>query len=109
MMVIGNLIYTVKDLDLVISEVYPGNNFISLSTILMLTQTKKLGDKGTFGTTKTIMGRAPVCVSGDKLCFCSRTGKDLLLHENSRDLQFKELSQVKVSQTSKLPHTLRSF
>lgn len=76
MMVIGNLIYTVKDLDLVISEVYPG-------------------DKGTFGTTKTIMGRAPVCVSGDKLCFCSRTGKDLLLHENSRDLQFKELSQVK--------------
>lgn len=50
-----------------------------------------------FQVSKTLMGRAPVCVSGDYLCFASRNGKDLLIHENSEESGFKQVAEVKVS------------
>jgi len=78
MLIIGNLVYTIKDLDLVITELYSGS-----------------GNLGSFGLRKTIMGRAPVCIAGERLCFCSRSGKDILVHENSTDLDFKEVTHAK--------------
>lgn len=43
------------------------------------------------------MGRAPIAIAGDKLVFTSRTGKDILVHENSSDVQFKLVTELKVS------------
>ncbi|KRT80062.1 WD40 domain-containing protein [Oryctes borbonicus] len=73
-MVVGNFLYTVRDLDLVITE---------------------MKEKDNFQMTKTLMGRAPVCTSGNYLCFASRSGKDILIHENCPTSGFKQVAEVK--------------
>lgn len=47
-------------------------------------------------TKNTLVGRAPLTIAGDKLVFTSRSGKDLLVHENSDDVQFKQVTELKV-------------
>lgn len=42
------------------------------------------------------MGRAPLCLAGDKLVFSSRGGKDILVHENNHEVQYKPLTEVLV-------------
>lgn len=42
------------------------------------------------------MGRAPVIICGNKLCFSSRSGKDILLHENNHGMKYKEFKEIKV-------------
>lgn len=77
MMIDKNVLYTVRDLDLCITEM-------------------KNTETGTFQTRKVLMGRAPMCIAGDKLCFSSRGGKDICVHENSHEKQYKEVAQAKV-------------
>lgn len=48
-------------------------------------------------TNNTLVGRAPLTIAGDKLAFVSRTGKDILVHENSSDVQFKKVTELTVS------------
>jgi len=76
MLVNDRLVYTVRDLNLVITELYPGV-------------------KESYGLFKTIKGRAPLCIAGERLFLCSRNGKDILVHENSTDLDFKEITHGK--------------
>nr|XP_022906761.1 myosin heavy chain kinase C-like isoform X1 [Onthophagus taurus] len=58
------LMYTCRDLDLVISEF--------------------TGEK-TFQVKSSLMGRAPLCIIDNYLCFSSRGGKDICLHKNNDD------------------------
>ncbi|CAG9818404.1 unnamed protein product [Phaedon cochleariae] len=77
MVVYKHLIFTVKDLDLIISDV------------------KLDGEKLQFGTKNSFMGRAPVTIVGDKyFSFISREGMDILLHENNSDSHFKLVTKV---------------
>jgi len=70
----GENLYTAKDLDVIICEM-------------------GTGAKHTFTTRKTIQGRAPFCIIGDKLVISARSGKDILVHEDKGN--FNELTQVK--------------
>lgn len=47
---------------------------------------------------KNIVGRAPICVAGNKLCISSRSGKEIAVHENSHDLDYKKIKEFSVSQ-----------
>lgn len=48
-------------------------------------------------TKKTLVGRAPITLIGDKLVFTSRSGKDILVHENSAESHYKQVTELKVS------------
>ncbi|XP_022904447.2 E3 ubiquitin-protein ligase TRAF7 [Onthophagus taurus] len=76
--VLGNFLYTVRDLDLVITE---------------------MKDNGNFQTAKSFNGRAPACLAGDYLCFSSRGGKDIIIHENNPENEFKPVAEVKDAHT----------
>ncbi|XP_023013231.1 uncharacterized protein [Leptinotarsa decemlineata] len=77
MAVFKNLIFTVKDLDLVITDM------------------KLEGEKLRYGTKNNFMGRAPVTTIGEKyFSFVSREGMDIILHENNSDSHFKALSKT---------------
>ncbi|KRT80063.1 WD40 domain-containing protein [Oryctes borbonicus] len=65
-------IYTVRDLDLVLTEIK--------------------GEK-TFEIRATFSGRAPMCLIEDKLCFSSRSGKDIIIHEKLTP--YKNVCEVK--------------
>ncbi|KAJ8953357.1 hypothetical protein NQ314_007366 [Rhamnusium bicolor] len=77
MAVFGHTLFTVKDSDVVITEV------------------KVDGDKIQYGQKKTYMGRAPITLVGDKLfSFASREGKDIIIHENNDAAHYKPLTKV---------------
>ncbi|ENN79626.1 hypothetical protein D910_06065, partial [Dendroctonus ponderosae] len=77
MAVYKNLVFTVKDLDLVITEI------------------KLEGEKIRYGTKTSFMGRAPVAIIGDHLfAFITREGKEIQLHENSIKSAFKPVARV---------------
>lgn len=77
MVVSGNFVFTVKDTDLVITDVHVGS------------------DKLQFGTKKTYVGRAPVTLVGNQLfAFTSREGKDIILNENNDQSHFKPITKV---------------
>ncbi|KAJ8952925.1 hypothetical protein NQ318_006542 [Aromia moschata] len=77
MAISNNIIYTVKDLDLIITDV------------------KLDGEKLQYGTKKSFMGRAPVALVGDKLVvFTGREGKDIIIHENNDQSHFKPITKV---------------
>lgn len=76
MAVSENFVFTVKDLDVTITELIPGEKVIATSK-------------------KTIVGKAPVTIAGNKLVFASRSGKDILVHENSSDVGFKLVTEIK--------------
>lgn len=71
MMVNGDFIYMMRESDLVITESYPD-------------------EKGNCATKKTIEGRSPMCFAGNKLCLVGKSGKDILVHENTLESEFKE-------------------
>ncbi|KAG5892666.1 hypothetical protein JTB14_025460 [Gonioctena quinquepunctata] len=79
MAVLKNLIFTVKDLDLVITDI------------------KLEEEKLSYGTRENIMGRAPVTTIGNKFfSFISREGMDIILHENNVETHFKAVTKVRV-------------
>jgi hypothetical protein len=45
---------------------------------------------------KTLEGRSPLCIVGNKLCFATRSGNNICVHENSNASSFKELGQIQV-------------
>uniref|UniRef100_A0A1Y1JRX2 Uncharacterized protein n=2 Tax=Photinus pyralis TaxID=7054 RepID=A0A1Y1JRX2_PHOPY len=75
LLALGNLIYTARDLYVLVSEIHP--------------ETKRMA------TVKAIEGRSPVCVIGEKLCFTNRGGKDILLHSNSKASEFQQIAVAK--------------
>ncbi|XP_063227807.1 F-box and WD repeat domain-containing 11-A-like isoform X3 [Bacillus rossius redtenbacheri] len=72
----GNLIYTVRDRDLVITETLAG-------------------EKSGPVTRQTIEGSSPLCLVGTRVCFASRSGVDILVHDNSKETRFKQLGIIK--------------
>ncbi|XP_018579203.1 myosin heavy chain kinase D [Anoplophora glabripennis] len=77
MAVSGNFLFSVKDTDLVITDVHLG------------------GEKIQFGTKKTYVGRAPIALIGKQLfAFASREGKDIIVNENNDQSHFKPVSKV---------------
>lgn len=56
------------------------------------------GEKLQYGTKNSFMGRAPVTVVSDKLfAFGTRDGMGILIHENSIENAFKEVTKIEVS------------
>jgi hypothetical protein len=55
-----------------------------------------IGDKGRYMTNKTLEGRSPLCIVGNKLCFADRSGNNICVHENNKASSFKELGQIQV-------------
>jgi hypothetical protein len=45
---------------------------------------------------KTLEGRSPLCIVGNKLCFATRSGNNICVHENSKASNFKVLGQIQV-------------
>ncbi|KRT80061.1 WD40 domain-containing protein [Oryctes borbonicus] len=70
----NNVLFTVRDLDVVVTALKEHNNF---------------------QLTKTLEGRAPMCMAGNYLCFSSRGGKDILIHENSESSSYKLVTEYK--------------
>ncbi|KAF5301565.1 hypothetical protein FQR65_LT08870 [Abscondita terminalis] len=75
LLALGNIIYSARDLYVLISEIHP--------------EGKRMG------TLKALEGRTPICVIGEKLCFPSRSGKDIFVHQNSKVNQFEKFGEVK--------------
>ncbi|GLV44215.1 uncharacterized protein CBL_12489 [Carabus blaptoides fortunei] len=69
-----DLIYSVRELDLVITELIAG-------------------DKGRYMCRKTLQGRAPLCLVGDKLCYSSRDGREIFVNFR-KDNNFKEIARI---------------
>ncbi|KAF5281949.1 hypothetical protein FQA39_LY00473 [Lamprigera yunnana] len=74
LLALGNLIYTSRDLYVIISEIHSEQKRIS--------------------TLKAIEGRSPVCVVGDKLCFPGRNGRDIMVHQNLKNTEFEMCGKV---------------
>ncbi|XP_018332230.1 type II inositol polyphosphate 5-phosphatase 14-like [Agrilus planipennis] len=72
----GNLLFSVKELDVVVTEFIPGH-------------------QGQFTTETTIMGRAPLIVEDGKFAFVSRSGRDLLVHNACKKSGFNLIAEVK--------------
>nr|CAD7205220.1 unnamed protein product [Timema douglasi] len=77
MAVSTQLLYTVRDRDLVITELLPG-------------------PKGRAVTRQTIEGSSPMCLVGDMICFVSRSARDILVHDNNKQSSFRELGKIQV-------------
>lgn len=75
----GTLVFTVKDLDVTITE------FMAADDNKLLPATRK-----------TLVGRAPIAVVGDNIIFTSRSGKDIIVHENSTESHFIQITELKV-------------
>ncbi|XP_050304053.1 myosin heavy chain kinase D-like isoform X2 [Anthonomus grandis grandis] len=77
MVIHDTLVFTVKDLDLVITEI------------------KLEGKNIKYGTKISFMGRAPVTLIGDKLfAFITREGKEIQLHEICVESGFKPVARM---------------
>lgn len=74
MEVVGNLLYTCRDTYITITEM--------------------LGDKGGFAMRKSMQGRQPMAVNGDRLCFVTRDGRCIQIHENNKEAGFPEVAGV---------------
>jgi len=74
MLAIGNLIYTARDLYVIITEIDSAHKRMV--------------------TIKAIPGRAPISVSGGLLWFTSRSGRDILVHENMRESSFRPVGKI---------------
>lgn len=71
----GKILFTVRDLDLNVME--------------------QSGDKGLVITCTTFPGRAPVCITKDKLVYSDREGHGIFVHFNSKDKRFKQITEIK--------------
>lgn len=69
-----DLIYSVRELDLVITELISG-------------------EKGRYMCRHTLKGRAPLCLVGDKLCYSSRDGREIFVNYR-KDNHFKEIARI---------------
>lgn len=81
MLIDGTYVYTVKDLDLVI------------------TQVKLEGEKLQFGMKGTFPGRAPAALirNDKKFCYSSRDARDIVVHSSEAENKFKQLTEIKVN------------
>ncbi|KAJ8959946.1 hypothetical protein NQ317_002011 [Molorchus minor] len=80
MAVSHHIVFTVKDTDVVITEVKVDHDVLQ------------------FGQKKTCMGRAPLTLIGDKLfAFSSRDGKDIIVHENNDHTHYKEVAKIEAA------------
>jgi hypothetical protein len=57
-----------------------------------------IGDKGRYVTRITLEGSSPLCIVGNKLCFSTRSGNSICVHDNSKASSFKKLGQIQVGQ-----------
>lgn len=73
--VIDTFIYTVRDRDVCIAEIIPG-------------------DKARYMTRMTLEGRSPLCVIGNKMCFATRFGNNICVHDNTKANNFKKLGEL---------------
>ncbi|XP_023718980.1 F-box/WD repeat-containing protein pof11 isoform X1 [Cryptotermes secundus] len=112
--VADNLMYTVRDRDVCINELMPEEpaasifnlegtikflhsipNFFQYITVLKpIFYYASKGDRGHYIMRKTLEGRSPLCIVGNKLCFATRSGNNICVHENSQASSFKELGQI---------------
>jgi hypothetical protein len=44
----------------------------------------------------TLEGRSPICIVGNKMCFASRFGNNITVHDNSKANNFKKLGDLQV-------------
>jgi hypothetical protein len=44
----------------------------------------------------TLEGRSPLCVVGNKMCFASRFGNNICVHDNTKANNFKKLGDLQV-------------
>jgi hypothetical protein len=44
----------------------------------------------------TLEGRSPLCIVGNKMCFASRFGNNICVHDNTRANNFKKLGDLQV-------------
>jgi len=47
-------------------------------------------------TRMTLEGRSPLCVVGNKMCFASRFGNGICVHDNTKANNFKKLGDLQV-------------
>lgn len=47
-------------------------------------------------TRQTLVGKSPITLAGDKLCFASRCGKNIICHHNNKEDKFKLLGEAEV-------------
>ncbi|XP_066993199.1 myosin heavy chain kinase C [Anabrus simplex] len=73
--VVGNLIYTIRDRDLVITEMLPG-------------ESKRVV------TRHTMEGSSPMCIVGNKLCFATRTASAIAVYDNNKEAHYKYLAEL---------------
>jgi hypothetical protein len=55
-----------------------------------------IGDKGRYITRMTLEGRSPLSVVGNKMCFASRFGNNICVHDNTKANNFKKLGELQV-------------
>lgn len=77
-----------------IRDVYPAAN--QFYKLYRLTCLFLVGDKGRFMTRMTLEGRSPLCVIGNKMCFASRFGNNICVHDNTKANNFKKLGDLQV-------------
>lgn len=44
----------------------------------------------------SLLGRSPLCIAKDKLCFLSRCGRIINIHDFNLEKQFPEVAQIEV-------------
>jgi hypothetical protein len=44
----------------------------------------------------TLEGRSPLCIIGNKMCFASRFGNNISVHDNTKANNFKKLGDLQV-------------
>ncbi|KAJ4433668.1 myosin heavy chain kinase D [Periplaneta americana] len=71
----GAFIYAVRDRDMCVHELLPG-------------------DKNKYTTRIALEGSSPLRLVGNKLCFAARSGNNICVHENSKKSGFKELGVI---------------
>ena len=79
MMVLDNYLFTVRDTDLIVTEMYPGDEYRFLIKAVL---------EG---------ASAPMCVASNKLLFVGRNGKDVCVHDNKPELSYPEVGHIAVS------------
>ncbi|XP_014252874.1 uncharacterized protein LOC106668536 [Cimex lectularius] len=75
-LVIGNLVFNARNVDVSVTEMMPGPRFGYMSRGAMI-------------------GRFPVRKVGDKVCFLSRCAKQVYVHHSTKEEKFKRVAEIK--------------
>ncbi|RZF38235.1 zinc finger CCCH domain-containing protein 17 [Nilaparvata lugens] len=76
LLVHGDMLFTARNLDINITEMLPEK-------------------QNQFTSRGAVEGRSPIRLAGDKICFMSRCGRNVLLHETTVESRFKQVAQMK--------------